>query len=160
VLAAAGLDVPVRYDERLREREFGVLDRLTLAGIRDRFPEQDALRGLLGKFYHRPPGGERWCDVGLRVRSVLDELRRDRPGDRVLVVTHEVVVKMARYVIEGLDEAGILAIDRAEVLANCSLTRFRDDGSGLALRAYNDVEPLAGADAPVTHTKDAAIGRG
>src|SRR5688500_3716903 len=31
-LDAAGLDVPVRYDERLREREFGILDRLTKVG--------------------------------------------------------------------------------------------------------------------------------
>src|SRR5690349_7585858 len=32
-LTAAGLDVPLVLDERLREREFGVLDRLTRSGI-------------------------------------------------------------------------------------------------------------------------------
>ena len=32
-LEAGGLDLPVRVDERLREREFGVLDGLTRKGI-------------------------------------------------------------------------------------------------------------------------------
>ncbi len=44
-------------DERLREKEFGVLDRLTRLGIEQRFPDQAEFRRLLGKFYHRPPGG-------------------------------------------------------------------------------------------------------
>src|SRR5690348_16813325 len=39
-MRAAGLDVPLRIDERLREREFGVLDRLTRLGIRERFPQE------------------------------------------------------------------------------------------------------------------------
>ena len=56
-------------DERLREREFGILDRLTRAGIESRYPEQAEARRRLGKFYHRPPGGESWCDVILRLRS-------------------------------------------------------------------------------------------
>ena len=29
---------------------------------------------LLGKFYFRPPAGESWCDVILRLRSVLETL--------------------------------------------------------------------------------------
>ena len=56
-------------DERLREKEFGILDGLTTLGIRNGFPEQADFRKILGKFYHRPPGGESWCDVILRLRS-------------------------------------------------------------------------------------------
>ncbi len=44
-------------DERLREKEFGILDRLTRVGIEQRFPDQAEFRRILGKFYHRPPGG-------------------------------------------------------------------------------------------------------
>src|SRR5687768_3868285 len=36
-------------DERLREKEFGVLDRLTTSGILERYPEQARFRSLLGK---------------------------------------------------------------------------------------------------------------
>src|SRR4029079_8718018 len=59
-------------DERLREREFGVFDRLTHKGIRARFPDEAAHRARLGKFYHRAPGGESWADVILRLRSMLN----------------------------------------------------------------------------------------
>ena len=41
-------------------------------GIRERLPEQAEFRRLLGKFYHRPPGGESWCDVILRLRSATE----------------------------------------------------------------------------------------
>ena len=37
-------------DERLREREFGILDRLTHLGIEQRYPEQAQMRTRLGKF--------------------------------------------------------------------------------------------------------------
>src|SRR5579862_7889563 len=63
--------VDIVIDERLREKEFGILDRLTRQGIQRFYPEQAEIRKHLGKFYHRPPGGESWCDVILRLRSVL-----------------------------------------------------------------------------------------
>ena len=45
-------------DERLREREFGILDRLTHAGIAEKYPEQAEMRRLLGKFYPPRPAGD------------------------------------------------------------------------------------------------------
>ncbi|HYZ61559.1 MAG TPA: histidine phosphatase family protein, partial [Acetobacteraceae bacterium] len=99
-------------DERLREKEFGVLDRLTRYGIEQTYPEQAELRRFLGKFYHRPPGGESWCDVILRLRSMLDTVSLHYGGMRVMIVAHQVVVLCLRYLLEGMDEASILAIDR------------------------------------------------
>ena len=90
-----------------------MLDRLTKLGIEQRFPDQAALRARIGKFYFRPPGGESWCDVILRLRSVLDtvSLHYSHPGSRVLVVGHQVIVLCLRYLIEELTEEEILAID-------------------------------------------------
>ena len=98
-------------DERLREREFGIFDRLTTAGIRRTFPEEAAHRTRLGKFYHRPPGGESWADVILRLRSMLNTINLQYCDRRVLVVCHQVVVLCFRYILEELDEAEILDID-------------------------------------------------
>src|SRR3954449_1333042 len=127
-LEAAGLrpdeDVHVVVDERLREREFGVLDRLTKIGIQQRYPEQAELRARVGKFYHRPPGGESWCDVILRARNVVDTITRDHRDERVLVVCHQVVVLMFRYLLEDLTEQEILEVDRKEELANCSVGSY------------------------------------
>ena len=166
VRAEAGLatdEVSFVFDERLREKEFGVLDRLTKVGIERFHPEQAELRALLGKFYHRPPGGESWCDVILRLRSVVETMSRDYHGARVLVVCHQVIVLCLRYLLERMTEEEILAIDRAAEVANCSVTSYAydptlgQDGS-LALTAYNFVAPLRAAGAPVTTRPDAPAG--
>jgi broad specificity phosphatase PhoE len=73
--AAAGrTDLPVEVDERLRERELGVLDGVTASGIQHLHPDEAARREWLGKFYYRPPSGESWCDVLHRVRQFLIQL--------------------------------------------------------------------------------------
>jgi len=149
-------------DERLREKEFGILDRLTSAGIRERHPEQAEFRRLLGKFYHRPPGGESWCDVILRLRSALDTLSLHYAERRVMIVSHQVVVLCLRYLLENMTEEEILAIDRAGDLANCSVTEYRlDRGCGpngeLKLVRYNFTAPLERAGAPVTSEPDAPV---
>jgi probable phosphoglycerate mutase len=66
-LEAAGLDLEVHLDERLRDRELGVLDLLTHDGVVRRFPGEETRRRWLGKLYYRPPGGESWADVALRL---------------------------------------------------------------------------------------------
>jgi broad specificity phosphatase PhoE len=155
-LAAESLDLPVRLDERLRERDFGAFDGMTGAGIREQYPEEARRRQLLGKFYYRPPGGESWSDVALRIRSVLATEALPYDGERLLVVAHQAVIMVFRYVLEGLDEQRLLEIDRAEQIANASLTRYQRDGSGAwELRAFNSVDHLIGEDEDVTEEPDA-----
>src|SRR3546814_903781 len=101
---SAGCDIPVVTDERLREREFGILDRLTKVGIEARHPEQAAARAFLGKLYHRPPGGESWADVAARVRTVLTDLRLDHTGERVCIVAHQAVITLCRSALERSEE--------------------------------------------------------
>jgi broad specificity phosphatase PhoE len=136
--AAAGHRGRVRLDERLREREFGVLDRLTKVGIEARFPEQAAARAFLGKFFHRPPGGESWADVASRVRAVLVDLRLDHPDEDVVIVTHQAVIMLFRYVLEDLDEAGLLALDREAQIANTAVTTYRIVDGAAELVVFND----------------------
>jgi probable phosphoglycerate mutase len=154
-LGTAGLSTRVCLDERLREREFGILDRLTKVGIEARHPEQAAARAFLGKFFHRPPGGESWADVAARVREVVTTLRMDHEDGRVVVVTHQAVITLFRYVLEELTEEELLAIDRAEQIANTAVTTYRfDRGQAVAL-VRNDSshlpveETTAASDRPV-----------
>ena len=60
-LATDVVDVELLHDERLRERDLGVLDGLTGLGIRTRHPDEAERRKKLGKFYYQPPSGESWC---------------------------------------------------------------------------------------------------
>ena len=155
---------PICFDERLREKEFGILDGLTTLGVANVFPEQAAFRRLLGKFYHRPPGGESWCDVILRLRSVLDTISLHYRGKRVMIFTHQVVVLCMRYIIETMDEAQILAIDREADVANCAITEYRFDRGAasdgkLVLHRYNVTAPMKRQATPVTSAPDKIAGR-
>src|ERR1700682_525817 len=69
--------VEVIEDERLREIDFGVLDGLTKHGIADFHPEENERRAKLGKYHHRPPAGENYPDVALRLHSFLGTLTRE-----------------------------------------------------------------------------------
>ena len=155
-------DVTFLTDERLREKEFGILDRLTKHGIREKYPEQAEYRTVLGKFYHRPPGGESWCDVLLRLRSVIDMMTREYRRERVMIVAHQVVVNCFRYLLERMTEEQILAEDRAHDIANCSVTSYEFDPKlgkrgKLAPRLFNFVAPLEEAGERVTTKPDVPV---
>ena len=146
----------LRVDERLREKEFGILDRLTHFGIRQKYPELGEQRAHVGKFYFRPPGGESWCDVILRLRSLLEMMTREHGGQRVLVVAHQVIVNCMRYLVECMDEAQVLAIDKLADVPNCGVTSYEYDPrrDALASDLVNFVAPLRQAGAPVTVEAD------
>ncbi len=158
--AALSDDITFVSDERLREKEFGLLDRLTRLGISQKYPELGEQRRHVGKFYFRPPGGESWCDVILRLRSVIDTITREYRGERVLIVAHQVIVNCFRYLFERMDEQRILDVDRAADVPNCSVTSYEYDASigkngKLVPRLVNFVAPLQQAGAPVTQEPDA-----
>ncbi|HEY1460137.1 MAG TPA: histidine phosphatase family protein [Casimicrobiaceae bacterium] len=149
-------------DERLREKEFGILDRLTKTGIAQHYPDLHAQRAHVGKFYFRPPGGESWCDVIFRLRSVIDTILLEHRDRRLLVVTHQVVVNGFRYLLEKLDEAQIMAIDRAADVPNWAVTSY-EFGARPAIsgkwtpRLINFVAPLEETGTLVTVAKDLPV---
>lgn len=152
----AGLRLPIRLDERLRDRELGVLDRLTEAGVAARHPEEHARRQWQGKFYHRPTGGESWADVLLRLRGWLSDTEAALPGRRVLVVSHDVVIVLLRYLLEGLDEPGVLQLARETPVRNAALSRaVRDPDGRWRVATYDDVTHLEAAGLPITEHRGA-----
>ena len=161
-LRAAGIDpddITFITDERLREKEFGILDRLTKFGIIEKYPELHEQRAHVGKFYFRPPGGESWCDVILRLRSVLDTICREYRRERVFIVGHQVIVSCFRYLLERMDERQILEIDRQADVPNCSVTSYEFDPwlgkkGKLVLQLVNFVAPLQETGTPVTDEPD------
>lgn len=140
--AVGGLGLEVLHDERLRERDLGIFDGLTGLGIRTRHPEEAERRKKLGKFYYQPPSGESWCDVALRVRSLLADLRFGYDGAKVWLFTHQAVIMTFRYVLEGLSEERLLEIDREEPLPNASMTGYRRPGDRFELVRFADTSAL------------------
>jgi broad specificity phosphatase PhoE len=149
-LDTAGSDVAVRVDERLRDKELGVLDLLTSHGVETRFPEEALRKRWLGKFYYRPPGGESWADLALRVRSLLVDLEAG----------HDAIVMTFIYVCLGLSERELLEFAQTHTVANASVTRLvREGDTGpWTLEAFSLAEHLVAAGAPVTlHEGDADV---
>ncbi|MCU1437946.1 MAG: phosphoglycerate mutase [Naasia sp.] len=151
-IEAAGFDLVPRFDERLRDRELGIIDALTGRGVARLYPEEAQRRRWVGKFYYRPPGGESWADVALRLRSVMGDVDRDEDGKRVLVVCHDAVIRLFRYVCERLDEETIVEIGRKTPVPNASITRLlRPSGEGpWTAEDVSDTEHLRDEGAPVT----------
>ena len=156
----AGWPVEVRTDERLRDRELGVLDMLTSRGVAKRFPDEAERRLWLGKFYYRPPGGESWADVALRLRSVLDELNNLGSGHRVMLVCHDALIMLCRYILEGMNERELLDLAASTSVLNASLTRYiRPEGKGpWTLESFNVADHLTEQGVEVTeHAGDASV---
>jgi broad specificity phosphatase PhoE len=83
-------------------------------------------------------------------------ITREHANERVLVVAHQVIVNCMRYLIENLDEAQILAIDKLGDVPNCGITSYRRDAAAnaLALDLVNFIAPLQESGAPVTAAPD------
>lgn len=92
----------------------------------------------------------------------MDTVSLHYGGQRVMIVAHQVVVLCLRYVIEHMDEAQILEIDRNGDIANCAITEYRfnprngTDGK-LELARFNVTAPLEAEATPVTKAPDAMV---
>jgi broad specificity phosphatase PhoE len=96
--------------------------------------------------------------VALRLRSLLADLDRTADDQRVLLVCHDAVVLLVRYICENLSEAQVLEIASGQSVRNVSITRLErpEPGQAWELRCFNDVSHLHDEPAPVTeHPGDA-----
>jgi broad specificity phosphatase PhoE len=90
-------------------------------------------------------------------------ISREYCGERVLIVSHAVVVLCMRYILEHLTETELLAIDKKQEIANCSVTLYEHDPTlgprgNLRLKLFNFVAPLEEGGAAVTSQPDASVG--
>jgi len=152
----------VVLDERIREKEFGILDGLTKEGIKMLHPHEKERKELNGKYYYRPPGGESYPDVNLRVHDFIGMMLRECGSENVLVVCHSVVVLSFRRLLERLTEKDVLGVDadKEREPKNCSITWYTFDASHgppgkLRLKEYNVVlydSNLSSAEPSLTST--------
>ena len=97
-IAFAGLPLPVVADERLRECNYGELNG-TPEPAHDRPAHVDVPY----------PGGESWRQAVERVTGFLEELRRERDGERVLVIGNIATRLALEVVTNGRELAEAMA---------------------------------------------------
>ncbi len=118
-----GLDIHI--DEGWIECAFGEWDGLNVAEVQEKFPNEWAQ--WVSAPTARPPGGESYLDVAERIEPVFRELAQTYPGKKILVVTHNVVIKTLASVIMNAPLESIYHID----ISPCSLTTinvYESDG--------------------------------
>jgi len=96
----AHLNLPIESDPRLRELDWGCWSARTIAQIRAEDREAVAAQEAAG-WEFRPPGGESRRQQLERSRQALIDAAGRRPGDCILVVTHEGVIKSLAHHLCG-----------------------------------------------------------
>jgi 2,3-bisphosphoglycerate-dependent phosphoglycerate mutase len=92
-IAFGGTEIPVRRDWRLRECNYGELNGMPTARLREEVPRR------LDTPY---PGGESYRDVVERVREFLDELPPELDGKRVVLIGHAATRWALQHLLEGV----------------------------------------------------------
>ncbi|QEO14253.1 histidine phosphatase family protein [Agromyces intestinalis] len=120
--AAQATGIAPTVDPRLREVSFGLAEGLTAAEMAERFPEERAA------FLRSPattalPGGESGRAALERALPALGELRDAHPDGRVLVVTHNTVIRLVLCALLGLDPDRYREVFPA--VGNAALTTVR-----------------------------------
>jgi len=135
VKVASLTGLPLRADNRLRERHLGHWQGLTRAEVESRYPDEYA-DWLAGRDVTRR-GGESRQSVAQRAVSLVDELPEVKLA---VLVSHGGTAMCLSAALLGLPQnPSIIA-----ALANCHWTELLDIGGGWMLRAHN-----AGAPGPV-----------
>ena len=93
--------ITARVDSRLREIHFGQGEGLTNTEISQTFPEAFAAFQS-DPVSHRLPGGENPQDVAYRALECFSEIEITYPRGRVLVVTHNTLIRVALCQLLGV----------------------------------------------------------
>lgn len=111
--------LPLRLDERLRERHLGALQGLDKAEIAAAYPEVQRHMAERRPHYE-PPGGETLPQFRARVEAWLLDVVTQHPGQTLLAVSHGGVLDL----VHRLATSGDFAAPRAVVLGNAALNWF------------------------------------
>jgi probable phosphoglycerate mutase len=125
--------LPVRQDPRLRERDFGEWQGLSMVEVTERYPEAHA------RWRAAQPVGscglEEVDDLGKRVAAALQETADQVPDGTVVVTTHG---GAAKYGVGALLGWPAPVVRTLGAIGNCHLIELRSDPEfGWRLQSYN-----------------------
>ncbi len=92
--------VPVEWNAQLREQDWGQWEGKTFAELKNKQTEELNTQIRAG-WEFRPPGGESRKEVLQRAMPVIQSSVKKNPGKRLLIVSHEGIVKSILYHLAG-----------------------------------------------------------
>ncbi|MFD7905168.1 bifunctional RNase H/acid phosphatase [Kitasatospora sp. NPDC059722] len=135
---AARLGLEVRYEEGLREVDFGAWEGLTFAEVSERYP--DDLTAWLGSAKAKPTGSsESFTTLTHRAGVARDKIIARHPGRTVLVVSHVSPIKTLVRLALGAPPDSLYRMELSA--ASLCAVQYYADGNA-SVRLLNDTSHL------------------
>ncbi len=133
------LRVDIHLEPDLREQDWGLWEGLSWSEIRR--DKGDELQTQIERGWSfRPPEGESRAEVSRRSRAVLTSYGQRCPGEQILVITHQGVMKALIYAVEERrflpQEPQLIDKDLLQTLSCCN-----DTMTGFAYNIEPQVSP-------------------
>ncbi len=122
------------------EQSFGKWDGMSVAEVSAEYP--DEYKHWLASTSYIPPEGESYDEVSARALEGIDRIATDNPGKKIVVVTHNGIIKTAVAAIISARPESIFQID----ISPCSITTISvwPSDNLMALRGCNERGHLRG----------------
>lgn len=129
---AARLAVPLHRDDRLREIGFGEWEGLTVEQIQTRYGKERLARFWADAELNTPPDGERLSHFQLRIEAAWQEWTERLAGQRVLLVCHGGVVRVAVGHVMGIPRERVLSAMQVPYACRSRVRLDRSDHGSLS----------------------------
>lgn len=140
------LRLPMHTDVRLREQDWGEWTGMEFVELLEQNRQAFARQQQRGWDF-RPPGGESRLDVLARSQAALRDAAGNWPGDRILVISHEGVLKCLVYHFCGLkflpSEQPLVHGYKLHLLQVCNQSLLLEKVGAFDLLSVNGAEPKA-----------------
>ena len=132
IAKSTGLEII--FDEAWFELSFGTWDGKAIEEVRENEPEQ--YQDWLNSTGYAPGGGESYDEASIRIEAGLERLVAEYPGKKIIVVTHNGVIKLAAKLAVGAPADAVFHMD-ATPCSISSISIWPSDGLR-ALRSFNE----------------------
>lgn len=129
--------LPHEYNANLRERSFGIFEGKNFAEIEEKYPKE-FLRYKERNPEFVVPGGESIQQMYKRITSEIESVARKFKDQKVLIVSHGLVLEMMMYRTFNLN----LDEPRAFSINNSSISSFYIDENNWFLKEWGVIEHL------------------
>jgi probable phosphoglycerate mutase len=136
-LIASDIGHEIGFDERLRERSFGVAEGLSYAEIQRDYPEMFS-RVRETDPHFAVPGGETRAQFSQRVVSAIGNLAEQHNGKKLLVITHGGVLAA---IYRWLNELPVSSPHKIEI-PNVAYNRIHRDDQRWRIEVWGDTAHL------------------
>ena len=132
IARTTGLEIT--FDESWLELSFGTWDGKSIEEVQAEDP--DVYQAWLNSSSFAPPEGESYDQASVRIEEALEKLVAEHPGKKIIVVTHNGVIKTAAKIAVGGPSDAVFHMD----VTPCSISSISiwpSDGLR-ALRSFNE----------------------